>query len=174
MIRSAKIIALFTGILTFGVAAPGLAQEQETRATHGAWKVICIAGSDRCAMEQVAKSSKGDDALLMRINKVDAQAQDGTKIPASAEIIVPLGVILPAGLRVQIDTGKTRATGFQMCVQIGCLSQDVISEEFLADLKKGSTAKMTLVLPRDGEVSVNISLSGFTKAFNTLKVQQVN
>ncbi|MEM9371105.1 MAG: invasion associated locus B family protein, partial [Pseudomonadota bacterium] len=119
MIRSSKSIALLAGILALGAASQSPAQEQpETRATHGAWKVICIKGTERCAMEQVAKSAQGDDALLMRINKVDAKAQDGTQIPASAEIIVPLGVILPAGLRVQVDAGKTRATGFQMCLQV--------------------------------------------------------
>lgn len=177
MIRSMKFLASLACIIVIGVAADVSAQQQpqqETRATHGAWKVICLAGTQQCAMEQIGKSAKGDDALLFRINKVDAAAEDGTKIPASAEIIVPLGVMLPAGVRVQIDGGKVRGTGFLTCVNVGCLSQDVVSAEFLADLKKGTTAKMIVVLPNQGEVAVNISLSGFTKAFSELTARKLN
>ncbi|MEM1277248.1 MAG: invasion associated locus B family protein [Pseudomonadota bacterium] len=168
MIRSFKLLA--SGLL-FGatLALPALAQEQEVRATHGSWEVICLKGTDNCTMQQIGKSAQGEDALLVRISKVDATAQNGTKIPASAEIVAPLGVVLPAGVRVQIDGGQVRGTNYQVCIQIGCLAQDVVSEAFLADMKKGSTARMIVMLPPNREVAVNISLTGFTKAFNQLK-----
>ena len=93
----------------------------------------------------------------------------GRSSPASAEIVAPLGVLLPAGIRVQVDGGQVRGTAFRLCIQVGCIAQDVMSEKFINDMKKGTTAKMLLVLPPQREVSVNISLSGFTKAFNSLK-----
>ena len=171
MTRISKILAL-AGFCAFPLAA--LAQQQEVRATHGAWEVLCVSGSEACAIQQIGKSAKGEDALLMRISKVDAKTESGENVPATAEIIAPLGVVLPAGVRVQIDGGQVRATGFQICLSNGCLAQDVMSEKFIADMKKGNTAKMLLVLPQQGEVSVNISLSGFTKAFNSLKPLQAN
>ncbi|MEM8793511.1 MAG: invasion associated locus B family protein [Pseudomonadota bacterium] len=161
---------LLTGfLLAASAGAAAFAQDQEVRETHGSWEVICISGTENCTMQQIGKSAQGEDALLVRISKVDAQAQDGTKIPASAEIVAPLGVILPAGVRVQVDGGQVRGTRYGVCIQIGCIAQDVISQEFLDDMKKGTTAKMTLVLPPNREVGVNISLSGFTKAFNSLQ-----
>ncbi|MBY8974180.1 invasion associated locus B family protein [Rhodobacteraceae bacterium NNCM2] len=159
------------------MATTALAQqqpEQESRATHGAWEIVCIKGTDNCSMRQIGKSAKGEDALLVTITKVDAKAQDGTAIPATAEIMAPLGVVLPAGIRVQVDGGKVRGTGFQVCLNVGCLAQDAVSDEFLNDLKGGSSAKMILVLPGQGEVAVNISLSGFTKAYGSLKPRKVN
>ena len=164
------LMLLAAGLVFATLAAPSAqAQEQEVRATHGSWEVICLKGSENCTMQQIGKSPQGEDAILVRISKVDATAQDGTKIPASAEIVAPLGVVLPAGVRVQVDGGQVRGTNYQVCIQIGCLAQDVVSEAFLADMKKGNSAKMIVMLPPNREVSVNISLTGFTKAFNSLK-----
>ncbi|MEM9045374.1 MAG: invasion associated locus B family protein [Pseudomonadota bacterium] len=168
MIRSLKLFATSL-FLAVSATLPAFAQDQEVRATHGSWEVICLKGSDNCTMQQIGKSAQGEDALLVRISKVNATAQDGTQIPASAEIVAPLGVVLPAGVRVQVDNGQVRGTNYRVCIQVGCLAQDVISEAFLADMKKGSTAKMTVILPPNREVAVNISLTGFTKAFNELQ-----
>ncbi|MEM7176059.1 MAG: invasion associated locus B family protein [Pseudomonadota bacterium] len=176
--RQTKLLSTLAFLVVTCVVSFATAQqqqpEQEVREKHGAWEIICIKGTDNCSMRQIGKSAKGEDALLVTITKVTAKAQDGTAIPATAEIMAPLGVLLPAGIRVQIDSGKVRGTGFQVCIQVGCLAQDAVSGEFLGDLKAGSTAKMMLVLPGQGEVSVNISLSGFTKAFGTLKARNVN
>ncbi|MEM7507168.1 MAG: invasion associated locus B family protein [Pseudomonadota bacterium] len=175
MIRHLKLFVL--PALLGALAAPitAQAQEQEVRATHGSWQILCLQGTDACAMQQVGKSAQGEDALVMRISRVEgATSEDGQVIPATAEIIAPLGVILSTGLRVQVDGGQVRATGFQICLANGCLAQDVMSEKFVNDMKGGSTAKVLLVLPQQGEVSVNLSLSGFTKAFNSLKPLQSN
>lgn len=175
--RLTKLFSPLVFLITAGVVSTSWAQqqpEQEVREKHGAWEIICIKGTDNCSMRQIGKSAKGEDALLVTISKVTAKAKDGSAIPATAEIMAPLGVLLPAGIRVQVDSGKVRGTGFQVCIPVGCLAQDAVSQEFLGDLKGGSTAKMMLVLPGQGEVSVNISLSGFTKAFGTLMARNVN
>ena len=174
MTRSIYSLALAACLGLFLAPNGASAQEQEVRDTFGAWQVLCVQGSDACAIQQIGKSAKGEDAILMRISRVDAQTESGEKVPATVEIIAPLGVVLTTGIRVQVDGGQVRATGFQICLSNGCLAQDVMSEKFIADMKKGSTAKMLLVLPQQGEVSVNMSLSGFTKAFNSLKPLKSN
>lgn len=178
VIRPSKIFAL--PLLLAGLAVPlasplpAQAQNQTVTATNGAWQIVCLEGTDSCAMQQVGKSPQGEDAMVVRISKVDAQADDGQKIPATVEIVAPLGVILPAGLRVQIDGGQVRGTSFQLCLANGCLAQDVMNQAFIDDMKGGTTAKMIVVVPRQGEVIVNISLSGFTKSFNSLKPLKQN
>lgn len=169
MIQLTKRFALPLLLGTLLTPLAGHAQEQKVKATHGSWQVICLGDTDACAMQQVGKSPKGEDAMVVRISKVEAKDNNGGNIPATIEVVAPLGVILPAGLRVQIDGGEVRGTGFQVCLQNGCLAQDSMNDQFLADLRKGSTAKMTVVVPRQGEVPINISLSGFTKAFGSLK-----
>lgn len=175
MIKFRSLVALATLGLAQAIPLTAGAQQQNqtVKATHGAWQIICINDSDACAMQQVGKSSEGKDAMVVRITKVDAKTDKGEAIPASVEIVAPLGVILPAGLRVQIDGGKVRATGFQICLANGCLAQDVMNQPFIDDLKRGSAAKMTVVVPGQGEVGVDISLSGFTKAFGSLKAAQL-
>ncbi|MEM8698459.1 MAG: invasion associated locus B family protein [Pseudomonadota bacterium] len=152
------------------LALPAAAQqENEVRDTIGAWDIVCQPGTDACVMQQVGKSAQGEDTIMMRITKVNAEAENGQVVPAVTEIFAPLGVVLTAGLRVQVDGGQVRGTAFVICLANGCLAQDSMSEEFINDLKRGNSAKMLLVQPGAGEIGVNISLSGFTKAYNSLK-----
>ena len=139
------------------------------RATNGAWQVICVPGTENCAIQQIGKSPQGEEALLVRIRKVNGRNEQGETFPAVAEILAPLGVFLPGALRVQIDGGEIRATGFAFCLAEGCLAQDSMSDAFIADLKKGNTAKVLLIFPGRGEIAINISLSGFTKSFNSIQ-----
>lgn len=149
---------------------PSLAQgQEEVRATHGDWAIRCAPAQNVCVMQQTGKGAEGNDLLDVRIRKLDGvTAENGENVPGAIQIAAPLGVLLRAGVRVQVDGGKVRAAPFEICIAGGCVVRDVMSEEFLGQMKSGSTAKMTIVSPQAGEVSVNISLRGFTKAFGSL------
>jgi len=152
---------------------PGLAvaQNGETvKATHGDWEVRCGEGDDKlCVIAQVGKTAEGKNALEVRIRKLDgAKGPDGKELPAAIQITTPLGSILRAGVRVSIDGAEPRTGIFEFCVPTGCVVRDAMSEEFLAKLKSGNTAAMTFTVLQRGDVTANISLKGFTKAFDAL------
>ncbi|MEM9735569.1 MAG: invasion associated locus B family protein [Pseudomonadota bacterium] len=154
--------------LVLGIAGPATAQQREVKTTHGDWQILCLSGTDQCAMQQIGNLSSGERALAVQITRVDARTEQGEVVPATVEIVAPLGVLLPAGVRVQVDGGKMRATGFEVCISNGCIAQDVMSDEFIGDMKRGSTAKMIIVLANKGESPIDISLKGFTRAFDSL------
>ena len=164
--------ALAALALTAG-SVPAQEQEQsagEVVATHGAWEVRCVEeGQKVCVMSQVGKDASGKQVLEVQLRKLDgAKAPDGTPIPAAIQIVTPLGVLLPAGVRIKVDAKKERAAPFQVCTPEGCVVRQPLSADFLAELKGGANAAVTMVAVPQQEVPATVSLMGFTAAFDAL------
>ncbi|MEM9148035.1 MAG: invasion associated locus B family protein [Pseudomonadota bacterium] len=170
---SARLLGAAAAILLLALPATALAQSAEgvKRATHGDWDVLCAEGGDgNCVMRQIGKNAQGNDVMVVTVRALSGvKADNGQEVPAAIDVVAPLGVALRAGLRVKIDGGQDRAAPFDICIESGCLVRSPVGAEFLTALKAGNSASMTVMAPQQGEVAINISLRGFTKAFNSLR-----
>lgn len=151
---------------TAGQQPPG----ETVKATHGDWEIVCSTQkSELCVMRQVGETADGKRALEVRVRKLEGtKTKDGKNIPAAIRIMTPLGTILPPGVNVSVDGSKPRTGLFEVCLPQGCIVEQPISDEFLGQLKAGATARMTFGMLQQGEVNVDVSLNGFTKAFGSL------
>ncbi len=137
---------------------------------HGDWDVACDAGGKQCAMVQIGNDSEGTPVLEMVIRQLDEPLEVGERTAiAVLDVITPLGVVLPEGLSLKIDDGPQESAPFQVCTEQGCLVREPIDGELVARLKRGSKAQISVIAINQGEVIATISLSGFTKAFGSLK-----
>jgi invasion protein IalB len=170
-------VRLFSAIaaMALSLAAQAHAQEQEqdvTRTPIGDWTKVCIQNGATCVIEQVGKTASGEDALRIRIEKLASpQSVNGQNIEAVANIEVPLGVVLSTGLKLRIDQGDVSASPYFVCHTQGCLVRAPLQAELLASFKRGSRAQFAFTVIQEGEgrdVPVDISLSGFTRAFDSL------
>lgn len=160
---------MFSAIIIAGTfATPVWAQSKDVlKATHGDWEIRCIEGSSTCAMSQVGKTNDGKRAILVTIQRLKgAKADNGTPVPAAMTVQAPLGILLPYGVRLKIDADQVVPLPLSRCVPAGCISQAPMLDEAVNKMKKGSKAVYGFFL--DKEILVNVSLRGFTKAFNTL------
>ncbi len=149
--------------------APAASNAAE-RKVYGAWEVACMEKGKNCAMAQIGSDSNGTPVLEMVIRKLaDPLEADGRTAIAVLDVITPLGVVLTAGLSVQIDTSASESAPFQICTEQGCLVREPIDEGLIDRFRRGNVAKITVVAANQGDVSTNISLAGFTKAFAALK-----
>ena len=163
--------ALAALMLPGPAAAQDMTQAGETvKATHGAWDIVCATETpDQCTMRQIGKTEDGKKVLVVHIRRLDGvKAPDGKTFPAAIQITTPLGTILRAGVKVQVDAGEPRTGVFEVCIPNGCILRDPMTEEFLASLKAGKAVAMTFNVLQQGTLSVSISLKGFTKAFGKL------
>ncbi|MEO1315415.1 MAG: invasion associated locus B family protein [Pseudomonadota bacterium] len=172
-ISYAATIARRFGLAAFALALPlgAAAQQQaeEVRDRHGDWTVRCATANETCVMQQVGQGADGNDVLEVRIRKLDGlTTDDGEQVPAAIQILAPLGVFLPAGVRVQVDGNEVRSAPFEQCQQGGCVVRQPMSQAFLDEMRAGSMAKVTLVAVPRQEVTVSISLTGFTRAYNNI------
>jgi invasion protein IalB len=170
----------WTGFAAFGLAAVAVgsvAQEQGaappvTRREVGDWTILCAGEGGPCVMEQVGKTAQGETALNVQIERLaEPQTVGGQRVTAVANILAPLGVVLPSGLRLQIDAGETAASPFFVCQQAGCLVRAPLQDQLLDSFRRGNRARFTYAGIDGGqsrEVQVDISLSGFTRAYDEL------
>jgi len=146
------------------------ANNPDATAKYGSWEVACSPQGDNCAMAQIGKDTSGTPVLEMVIRKLKEPLEaDGRTATAVLDIITPLGVVLTSGLSLKIDGGKSEAAPFQICTEQGCLVREPVDDQLIGRLKAGGNAKVTVVAANQGDVSSTISLSGFTKAFNSLR-----
>ena len=79
---------------------------------------------------------------------------------------VPLGVLLPFGLTWQIDGAKPIRVPFMLCDPTSCATQLVINEAYVNSLKKGGSLKLTAKNRQNKDLTIDISLAGFTSVYD--------
>jgi invasion protein IalB len=155
--------------------APPAAPEAEafSRRAVGDWTIVCAPAGSPCVMEQIGKVASGEAALNIQIERLpQPQTVGGQQVSAVANILTPTGVLLQEGLQLRVDSGPEAASPFFVCQQSGCVVRAPLQTQLLDSFRKGARARFTYsLLDRNDvrEVSADVSLSGFTRAFDELK-----
>lgn len=153
--------------------APAMAQQKAQtveKATHGSWAIRCLESNQSlCAMTQIGNSDKGDRLVSVEFQKYPApQEANGRSFIGQMVITAPTGVLLPAGVAVAVDGRDEGVAIYKVCYPQQCIVVEPVSSEFVNKLKKGSAVTMTLRDAGGKEAKATLSLTGFTKAFNSL------
>ncbi len=80
----------------------------------------------------------------------------------------PLGIFLPAGLRVQVDNTNTQRVVLQRCNTRGCHAELLLNEEFLELMKKGLQLNITFSDSALQQFGFPMSLKGFSSGLEQL------
>ncbi|MBL1420993.1 MAG: invasion associated locus B family protein [Alphaproteobacteria bacterium] len=126
-----------------------------------------------CALFQsVAAENRPRFGLTVLISKDDGSGaitpQNGKKNAALIKILVPLGVLLPTGVGMDIDGENLGLTGFLRCLPNGCTAVATLSDESLARLKSATTASFTVFLTPEDGLAIPIRLNGLAEGFDAL------
>lgn len=175
---SLKSAAIILGcIAASATALPASAQTQEQPAekqnlpdstkrvqeTIGDWGIDCSerAGErKRCKMMQQIANAKTMKAIVTWLIGRDGQGKPAMSIQT------PPGILLPPGLTLSIDGKMTITLPYRTCTQQVCEAVHPLTGEIIEALKSGKAAKVT-VSPLEGEPrSFEMSLRGFTAAFD--------
>ncbi|MGZ0187638.1 MAG: invasion associated locus B family protein, partial [Alphaproteobacteria bacterium] len=83
---------------------------------------------------------------------------------------MPLGaILLPNGLRIQIDNGVEGWTAFQFCDANGCHAETEIEPKLLNAMMAGANAWLVVSDRKRREVRLPFSLRGFTAGLKALR-----
>lgn len=127
------------------------------------WLKVCDPlpdGQQACIMRQVVLANGNFlGSFLLR----DDPGQESRLLAVAA---VPLGVLLPFGLTWQIDNAKPVRVPYMLCDPTSCATQLVINEQYVNSLKKGSTLKLTAKNRQNQDLTIEITLAGFTAAYD--------
>ncbi len=116
--------------------------------------------------QELRNTDSGQRVLALALPAV--AAPDG----ANALIVAPFGLKLVAGITVEIDGTALVEAPFYTCLPVGCLVQLRLDSGQINRLGQGQTATviMTAADAADGDdpVRLNISLDGFSEAYDRL------
>jgi invasion protein IalB len=132
------------------------------------WMVRCgrpnEQGPEVCEMQQEQIDREDRTIMAVAVGKVPGTSEVGLLI------LLPLGILLPAGVTMQIDGGAAIPLQVERCERQGCRIERILEPDLLNRLKGGTKATVYFeAVDPQGErqrLGVPISLLGFTAALN--------
>lgn len=166
-----RIFTVLTILTLFLFAPYPAAAAEPTTQDFDDWRMVCetVDKEKRCRAIQLLSIKQDEKTQVMLIASI-GYAEDGKtgRVP-TLRLSTPLGVMLPAGLAVNVDQGEKENLPFHICLMDGCMTEIGLSDKGIADMKKGR--KMNVTYRAAGlkqPVAVQVSLKGFTAAYSAL------
>ena len=164
----ARLIGLVaaTGVALFGLADTASAQGV-VKSVHGDWQVRCDtppgAQSEQCALIQsVTAEDRPNVGLTVIVLKTADQKY------RLMRVLAPLGVLLPNGLGLRINSADIGKVLYVRCLPNGCVAEVVMDDNLMKQLRSGGTATFIIYQTPEEGIGIPVSLKGFGEGFDKL------
>lgn len=140
------------------------------RDESGDWAFRCLKAPegqvDPCQLYQLLADENGNAVAEFSIFPL----RNSGRAAAGATIVAPLETLLTQQLTLSVDGGAARRYPFTFCNAAGCVARIGFTTEEVNQFKRGNAATLRMVpaAAPDEEVTLTVSLSGFTAGYNTL------
>lgn len=144
------------------------AQSQgSVKGKHGGWETRCEAPAgatgDQCAIVQSVVDDDRPNITLVVIALKTADRKSRL-----LRVIAPLGVLIPTGLGLRVDSDDLGRMNFVRCLPNGCVAEVFLDDKLLSKLEGGQKATFVLFETPEEGVGVPTPLNGFKEAFEAL------
>lgn len=164
--------AFFVAAFLLVTASTQLAHAQgQVKSSYGDWQLRCDKPSggatEQCALMQTVSAEDRPNVGLtvIVVKSQDAKSDSKGRI---LRILAPLGVLLPSGLGLKIDSTDVGRAGFVRCLPSGCVAEVMMDDKLFADFSKGQNALFIIFQTPDEGIGIPIALKGFAEGFNRL------
>lgn len=167
---AAARLAMIAGMASIPFAGPAVAQQGPV---PNEWIKLCQKQkeTDVCNV-QFIKASTESGQLLTALNLIEIKGKQNRRV---LQITVPPMRILPPGIGLQVDGGKTQKVDYVICpVQENpsCIAEAPLTDELINSFKRGSELTITAVNFQNQPTPVKISLQGFTGVYDGEPMKQ--
>jgi len=129
------------------------------------WTKVCAkderANTDICYTTRDFVTDKGQRVLAVALYDVKAK-----NAPKTLRILMPLGLLVPPGIRIAAEKSQPVAGRYSTCVPHGCFAEAAVKDDLVANLKKGAGLTVSARNQAGKEVTFAIPMDGFGKAFD--------
>lgn len=158
----ARVLAV---ALTIG-AGTGAATAQTSPAegldSSAKWLKICSEAKEGaealCVVARERRASNGQPIAAVQVRE---QADKKMLIVA-----VPPAMLLRPGLQVKIDQSEPIRAAYSICYPNFCFAESAIQDDYVGAMKRGNVIALTALNQQAKPVTIEISLSGFTAAYD--------
>ncbi len=150
--------------------APGATSEDKPAETKkfDEWVVACGVPKEQTKKVCQAVQTLTNTEDGKRVMQIMVGYPDGATDPM-AVFVLPLGYLLQAGGKFELDGKEIGTLGAERCIQSGCIVPLGLDTEMLAKFKSGSGGKIVVTIAKDKSVDLPVSLKGFSAALAELK-----
>jgi invasion protein IalB len=183
----ARAIGLASGLLLGALAGTAASAQGIVRGNFSDWELRCEqqqGKEEQCILYQNVADERDANVnvvvVVLRVQDVGADGKPGIRKPM-LRVIAPLGVLLPRGLGLRIESASEKdaqgkpvvkdigSTGFVKCVPSGCVAEVEIDDRLHNELKNGSVATFIVFdRPNEGR-GLPLALTGYEKGIEALK-----
>jgi invasion protein IalB len=135
--------------------------------TYDSWTVQCVNKAEgektqrTCQMSQELLQQKTRQRVLtFAIGMADKKAK--------VTLVLPFGLLLSEGVRVQIGEEEILRGAYRTCLPAGCVAEIELPAETIKKFESAETASVLMTANSGQPVKTDISLKGFTPAFQRL------
>ena len=169
--RGGGLAALLGLVSVLGVAfltpAGPAAAQGVVRSKHGDWELRCEtppgAQKEQCALLQ---SVAAEDRPNVNLVVIVLKTADGKN--RLLRVIAPLGVLLPNGLGLKIDSTDVGRAGFVRCLPTGCVAEVIMDDKLIDSLRTGQQATFIIYQTPEEGIGIPLALTGFKDGFEKL------
>ena len=160
-------IALLAAVAA-SAAGPVAAQTQAPPSEkHGDWALTCRVPAkdspERCVLAQnIVFKQSSKRVLNISVTRPAPES------PYIAIVTAPLGILLQAGLVLQVDEKELVRFPLQICNVNGCQGQFPVSDEVRATMAGGKAGKVLIRQPNGRALGIEFSLNGFGTGMTAL------
>lgn len=134
----------------------------------GDWSVQCerapLGQDDPCEMS-IFVNDQGARVAEFSVSRIDLPDD----VVAVARIRTPLEVLLPPGVEIGVDGNQAGRVPYLACTPQFCVAEIQLRDKDVGVFKRGGEANLGIVsLGGAQAISLDISLTGFTAAFDSL------
>jgi invasion protein IalB len=166
------VAAALAGLLAVAATTAALAQDDAADAAaeaqlqaYGDWALRCVERENAapCDIVQIL-NDRESGAQIAAMSIAYSPAQSITAV----QIMAPLGVHLPTGLRLEVGALMVPGVRYARCELQGCVVEARLGDDMIAAMRDAPSLKLSFGLSAQREGSALIGLDGFAEAYDAL------
>lgn len=157
---NAPRLAIATGFVALAAAMP--ATGAMAQSVPAEWFKVCTPQGENTICNTQYTMIADTRQLITAVNLIDVSGKVNQKV---LQAVVPTGRVIPAGVQIQIDTSAPQTLNYSVCFPDRCIAEVQLTDAMITAMKRGNTLKVTSVNFQRQPNPINVTLSGFTQAF---------
>ncbi len=135
-------------------------------AHHGDWEIRCNPDGENCRLFQAGFDVDGNEIANISLQTLP----EGSAAVLGVVVVTPLLTLLPRGVTMGVDEGVPASYPYSWCDRQGCFARFGMTQGQVDSMKAGNAAYLSLytIVDQSKEIRADVSLVGFTAAFNDL------
>lgn len=128
------------------------------------WVTRCTAATRQDPLDCVLEENAVLNNTGQLVVGFSVRIPSDTRAPV-ALVHLPLGLYLPAGLKLGVDGGKAQSYPLQTCDAGGCYVGMPLDPALLAEMKTGKQLKATFQTLQRSDLNIELPLAGFAEGY---------